>query len=57
MLVRLLAIFALFFLSSALSGAQETDTFRPSETNVWGAEYPRVDSTGKVQELMEPLTL
>ena len=47
--MKLLVIFALFFLSSALSGAQETDTFRPSETNVWGAEYPRVDSTGKVQ--------
>jgi enterochelin esterase family protein len=21
----------------------------PAETNVWGAEYPRVDSTGRVQ--------
>jgi enterochelin esterase-like enzyme len=47
--VRLLAIFALFVLSSAMSSAQESDSFRPSETNVWGAEYPRVDSSGEVQ--------
>lgn len=49
MLVKLLAIFTLFFLSSVLSRAQGTETFRPSETNVWGAEYPRVDTAGKVQ--------
>jgi enterochelin esterase family protein len=47
--VKLLAIFALVFFSSIMSSAQETDTFRPSETNVWGAEYPRVDSAGRVQ--------
>ena len=23
--------------------------FKPAETNVWGAEYPRVDATGRVQ--------
>jgi enterochelin esterase-like enzyme len=29
--------------------AQEANDFQPSSTNVWGAEYPRVDSTGRVQ--------
>jgi enterochelin esterase family protein len=29
--------------------AQEAGDFRPSSTNVWGAEYPRVDSAGRVQ--------
>lgn len=29
--------------------AQEADHFQPSSTNVWGAEYPRVDSAGRVQ--------
>jgi len=29
--------------------AQEPSDFHPAETNVWGADYPRVDGTGKVQ--------
>jgi len=29
--------------------AQESGTFQPASTNVWGSEYPRVDSTGSVQ--------
>ena len=29
--------------------AQEADTFYPATTNVWGAEYPRVDRAGKVE--------
>jgi enterochelin esterase-like enzyme len=29
--------------------AQESGTFQPASTNVWGAEYPRVDNTGRVQ--------
>jgi enterochelin esterase-like enzyme len=29
--------------------AQEASDFRPATTNVWGADYPRVDSAGKVQ--------
>ncbi len=29
--------------------AQGTTGFQAAETNVWGAEYPRVDSTGRVQ--------
>jgi enterochelin esterase family protein len=47
--MKRLALFALFFLFSFVTRAQEADTFQPSETNVWGAEYPRVDSAGKVQ--------
>jgi enterochelin esterase family protein len=29
--------------------AQDPTEFHPSATNVWGAEYPRVDSAGRVQ--------
>ncbi len=29
--------------------AGEDSQFQPAETNVWGAEYPRIDSTGRVQ--------
>src|ERR1043166_2431413 len=29
--------------------AQDSSSFQPSSTNVWGAEYPRVDSTGRVE--------
>ncbi|HEY6125103.1 MAG TPA: alpha/beta hydrolase-fold protein [Steroidobacteraceae bacterium] len=31
------------------SVAQESAPFQPAETNVWGAEYPRIDSSGRVQ--------
>jgi enterochelin esterase family protein len=31
------------------TASTETDNFRPSATNVWGAEYPRVDPAGRVQ--------
>jgi len=42
--------FAIFILLlSSLCIAQDASGFRPSETNVWGAEYPRVDSAGRVQ--------
>src|SRR5215204_5974068 len=27
--------------------AQDTGQFQPAETNVWGAEYPRIDSAGR----------
>jgi enterochelin esterase-like enzyme len=41
---------ALFFLVLAnTASAQEPGDFRPAETNVWGAEYPRVDSAGRVE--------
>jgi enterochelin esterase-like enzyme len=29
--------------------AQAPEEFQPSSTNVWGAEYPRVDASGRVQ--------
>ena len=32
-----------------LCWAQDAPDFQPASTNVWGAEYPRVDSTGRVQ--------
>jgi len=37
------------FLMASVCSAQESGDFRPAQTNVWGAEYPRVDSTGKVE--------
>ena len=36
-------------LFSAVCHAQESGNFQPAATNVWGAEYPRVDSEGRVQ--------
>lgn len=40
--------FVLVFLAS-VCGAQEASNFTPASTNVWGAEYPRIDSAGRVQ--------
>jgi enterochelin esterase-like enzyme len=37
------------FLLSSLCFAQESGDFQPASTNVWGAEYPRVDSAGRMQ--------
>jgi enterochelin esterase-like enzyme len=39
---------ALLLLASVCS-AQESADFRPATTNVWGAEYPRVDGAGRVE--------
>jgi len=36
-------------LFASLCCAQEGGNFEPSRTNVWGAQYPRIDSTGKVE--------
>ena len=36
-------------LFAGLCCAQESGAFQPASTNVWGAEYPRVDSSGRVQ--------
>ena len=36
-------------LFASLCSAQQSDSFQPATTNVWGAEYPRVDSAGRVQ--------
>ena len=35
--------------SAGLCAAQEAGSFQPAETNVWGAEFPRVDAAGRVQ--------
>ncbi|MBS1811151.1 MAG: esterase [Acidobacteria bacterium] len=47
--------FAMIFLTglccaffAQLGYAQEAGDFKPATTNVWGAEYPKVDSTGRV---------
>ncbi|MBS1794628.1 MAG: esterase [Acidobacteria bacterium] len=34
---------------TVLGYAQDVGDFRPASTNVWGAEYPRVDGQGRVQ--------
>src|SRR5512132_3555228 len=39
---------ALLALASICS-AQESGDFKPATTNVWGAEYPRVDGAGRGQ--------
>jgi enterochelin esterase family protein len=39
-----------FFLLANLSSAQDpAGDFKPAETNVWGAQHPRVDGTGRVE--------
>jgi enterochelin esterase family protein len=40
---------ALAWVSGACGAQQAAGEFRPAETNVWGAEYPRVDAAGRVQ--------
>ena len=39
----------ILFLFASPCFAQELGAYQPSETNVWGAEYPRVGSDGRVQ--------
>ena len=39
----------MMFLLATMCCAQDASTFQPATTNVWGAEYPRVDSAGRVQ--------
>jgi enterochelin esterase-like enzyme len=39
---------ALVFVASVAS-AEDAGDFRPAETNVWAAPYPRVDASGRVQ--------
>lgn len=36
-------------LFASFCGAQESGNFLPASTNVWGAEYPRVDSAGRAE--------
>jgi enterochelin esterase family protein len=45
--VRQLGIAILLFLGVCF--AQESGDFYSASTNVWGAEYPKVDSAGRVQ--------
>ena len=36
-------------LAAGLCLAQAPENFRPASTNVWGAQYPRIDDAGRVQ--------
>ena len=45
--MKLAGIAMLLFAS--ICCAQEPGSFQPSATNVWGADYPRVDNAGKVE--------
>jgi enterochelin esterase-like enzyme len=45
--MKVIAILVL--LVGSVCWAQESGDFKPSDTNVWGADYPKVDSTGRVQ--------
>src|SRR5689334_8340985 len=48
--IRMLILSSLWCaLFAGLCYAQEAGDFQPATTNVWGAEYPRVDSEGRVQ--------
>jgi enterochelin esterase-like enzyme len=38
-----------FLLLATVCSAQESSDFRPASTNVWGAQYPRVDGDGRVE--------
>ena len=46
---RLGLALALILCGSTLGVAQETAHFHPASTNVWDAQYPRVDSKGRVE--------
>ena len=36
-------------LMASVASAQDSADFQPAATNVWGAQYPRVDGEGRVQ--------
>jgi enterochelin esterase family protein len=36
-------------LTASVCSAQDSGDFKPATTNVWGAEYPRVDAKGRVE--------
>ena len=42
-------VWIVLLLFATLCCAQESSDFHPASTNVWGAEYPRVDGAGRVQ--------
>lgn len=39
----------MMLLFASVCSAQESGNFQPSATNVWGADYPRVDNAGRVE--------
>jgi enterochelin esterase-like enzyme len=45
--MRMLACALVFIAGTCV--AEDANQFQPAETNVWGAEYPRIDSSGRVQ--------
>ncbi len=47
--MKLVGAFILMFLFTVVCSAQQPGEFTAAATNVWGAEYPRVDGTGRVQ--------
>ena len=47
--MRKIAVVVAWGLLASLGHAQGADTFKPAETNVLGAEFPRVDAEGRVQ--------
>ena len=46
---RLVLMVLPFALAASFATAQESSDFKPATTNVWGAEYPRVDKAGRVE--------
>ncbi len=36
-------------LTASVCSAQDSGDFKPATTNVWGAQYPRVDAKGRVE--------
>src|SRR3954466_4353293 len=49
MTMRQIGLALLFLCVATTGGAQQTGDFTPASTNVWDAEYPRVDATGRVE--------
>ena len=45
----MLRLTLLALLASSVCWSQQSDRFIPASTNVWGAQFPRVDSAGSVQ--------
>src|SRR5436305_8421620 len=48
-MVRPMKLGLAIVLFASMCCAQTSSDFHPAETNVWGAEYPRVDDSGRVQ--------
>ena len=48
-MTRLGLVLVLLPCLAAPASAQEPTDFRPASSNVWDAQYPRVDSKGRVE--------